>query len=153
MCLIEPSYGHTGRFGIAIWMSPEMSHEGAPHAIDISQIALKTLFVEEGMLHGEFRMHTVLTGLGGWCLLDLAFLEYDLDHIRTGVPSGTFPMPSGMCARAQWPRGPVSVTPCAEAPLAKGSGVPVHCPRLYHYRGARDGVRCQGDVVLHGARL
>ena len=122
MCLIEPSYGHTGRFGIAIWMSPEMAHEGAPHAIDIRQIALKTLFVEEGMLHGEFRMHTntsnlrstVLAGLGGWFLLDLAFLEYDLDHIRTGVPSGTFPMPSGMCARAQGPRGPVPVTPCAE---------------------------------------
>ena len=90
------SHAHQ-HFGIAIWISPEILHEGAPHAIDIRQIALKTLFVEEGMLHGEFRMHTntsnlrsTVLSLGGWCLLDLAFLEYDLDHIR---PSGTFPMP------------------------------------------------------------
>ena len=34
-----------------------MSHEGAPHAIDIRQIALKTLFVE----------------------------EFDLDHTRTYI--------------------------------------------------------------------
>jgi hypothetical protein len=97
---LHPQTGPRKFYKALILMFPEMSHEDAPHIIDIVQNALKTLFVEEGLMLGEFHMHTNTSGLRSTsfrplrapfpCLAirqmvpsDLAFLAHDLDHIRS----------------------------------------------------------------------
>eukprot|EP00450_Noctiluca_scintillans_P003549 CAMPEP_0194489084 /NCGR_PEP_ID=MMETSP0253-20130528/8757_1 /TAXON_ID=2966 /ORGANISM="Noctiluca scintillans" /LENGTH=371 /DNA_ID=CAMNT_0039329511 /DNA_START=82 /DNA_END=1197 /DNA_ORIENTATION=- len=95
---LHPQMGPRKFYKALILMFPEMSHEDAPHIIDIVQNALKTVFVEEGLMLGEFHMHTNTSGLRSTsfrplrapfpCLAirqmvpsDLAFLAHDLDHI------------------------------------------------------------------------
>ena len=156
-------------------MSPKMSHEVATHFIDISQNALETLVVKEGLWLGEFLKigHLELTGyteeykgsafaltiwkiwpsfqtnllpsgltpvarslpvhgtrlpaqgcvktvgvkrVAKWSFREMTSVISNFLFSPRGRASGPFPVPSGMSARAQGPRGPVPGTPCAGAP-------------------------------------